>query len=104
MEGLFAPWHIAIVLVIALLVFGPSKLPQMGHSLGQSISGFRKGMEEAKEEFSGVMKEATDTAEPAETNVASSPAPAASVAPAEPTMPEPVAESTERPAEPVVKL
>ena len=102
MEGLFAPWHIAIVLVIALLVFGPSKLPQMGHSLGQSISGFRKGMEEAKEEFSGVMKEATDTTTgPVETNVASSPAPVAS---AEPTMPEPVAESTERPAEPVVKL
>ena len=50
MQGLLAPWHIVIVLVIALLVFGPKKLPQMGHSLGQSISGFRKGMQEAKDE------------------------------------------------------
>ncbi len=58
------------MLVIALLVFGPKKLPQMGHSLGQSISGFRKGMQDAKEEFSGVMKEGTVTAEPVQTAAA----------------------------------
>jgi len=61
MEGLFAPWHIAIVLVIALLVFGPKSLPQMGHSLGKSVTGFRQGLQDAKEELSGVMKEAADT-------------------------------------------
>ena len=103
MEGLFAPWHIAIVLVIALLVFGPKKLPQMGHSLGQSISGFRKGMQEAKEEFSGVMKEATEASEPIETNVAGSSAPAASAAAviAEPALAEPATETIERPSDSV---
>jgi sec-independent protein translocase protein TatA len=103
-EGFIAPWHIIIVLVVALLVFGPKKLPQLGHSLGQSISGFRRGMEDAKEEFSGVMKEATEVAQPAETSVTNSSAPAAPAPLPEPTMTEPVAASSEQPAEPVVKL
>ncbi|RNC67530.1 MAG: twin-arginine translocase TatA/TatE family subunit [Desulfuromonadales bacterium] len=35
-----------IVLVIALVVVGPSKLPQLGQSLGSSIRSFKKGMTE----------------------------------------------------------
>ncbi|BDV42119.1 Sec-independent protein translocase protein TatA [Geotalea uraniireducens] len=35
-----------IVLVIALVVVGPSKLPQLGQSLGTSIKNFKKGMNE----------------------------------------------------------
>jgi len=106
MEGLFAPWHIVIVLVIALLVFGPKRLPQMGHSLGKSITGFRQGLQEAKEEFSGVMKETTDASEPTETKVAGSSAPAAPVATvlAEPTIDKPTVETIEKPAEPAVRL
>lgn len=106
MEGLFAPWHIAIVLVIALLVFGPKRLPQMGHSLGKSITGFRQGLQEAKEEFSGVMKETTDVSEPTETKVAGSSAPAAPVATvlAEPAIAKPAVETIEKPAEPAVRL
>jgi len=80
MEGLFAPWHIVIVLVIALLVFGPKRLPEMGHSLGKSITGFRQGLQEAKEEFSSAMNETPGVSEPAETNAAGSFAPAATTA------------------------
>ena len=58
MEGLLPPSCIAFVLVIALFVFGPKRLPGLGHSLGQSISGFRKGLQDARDEFSGVMKSA----------------------------------------------
>lgn len=35
-----------IILVIALVVVGPSKLPQLGQSLGSSIKSFKKGMNE----------------------------------------------------------
>lgn len=35
-----------IVLVIALLIFGPKKLPEMGASIGKSIREFKKGMNE----------------------------------------------------------
>jgi sec-independent protein translocase protein TatA len=36
--------EILVVLVLALLFFGPSKLPQLGASLGEAIRGFKKGV------------------------------------------------------------
>jgi sec-independent protein translocase protein TatA len=39
-----------VVLVIALVIFGPKKLPQLGESLGKAISSFRKGMNEGQKE------------------------------------------------------
>jgi sec-independent protein translocase protein TatA len=39
--GLFQPWHLIVVLVIVLVLFGPSKLPGLGQSLGKSIRDFR---------------------------------------------------------------
>jgi sec-independent protein translocase protein TatA len=45
MLGFESPSHIIIVLLIALLVFGPKRLPEMGKSLGQSIRGFRSSLE-----------------------------------------------------------
>jgi len=41
-EGLFAPWHLLIVLVVALLVFGPSKLPEVGRQVGRGLTELRK--------------------------------------------------------------
>ena len=35
-----------VILVIALLVFGPKRLPEMGSAIGKSIKEFRKGMNE----------------------------------------------------------
>lgn len=103
MEGLFAPWHIAIVLVIALLVFGPKSLPQMGHSLGKSVTGFRQGLQDAKEELSGVMKEAADTNEPVMAGSSALAAPAATVT-SEPPIAEPGVKTTEQPSEPSVTV
>lgn len=41
------PLEIAIVLIIALLVFGPKKLPDLGRSLGRGITEFRDGLQNA---------------------------------------------------------
>ncbi len=43
-EGLFRPMHLLLILFIVLVIFGPSKLPQIGEGLGKSIRGFKKAM------------------------------------------------------------
>lgn len=43
--------EMGVILVIALLVFGPKKLPEMGRSLGQAIRGFKDASKEFEEEF-----------------------------------------------------
>jgi TatA/E family protein of Tat protein translocase len=45
------PAEIIIVLVLALLVFGPKRLPQMGKSLGKGVREFRKAADTAKTEL-----------------------------------------------------
>ncbi len=45
------PSEIVIVLILALLVFGPKRLPQMGKSLGKGVREFRKAAETAKTEL-----------------------------------------------------
>ena len=40
--------EIILVLAIALVFFGPSKIPEIGRSLGRSIQEFRAGLEEGK--------------------------------------------------------
>jgi len=45
-EGLFAPMHLLIIGGIALLVFGPSRLPELGRGFGQAIRGFKAGLDE----------------------------------------------------------
>jgi len=42
---LFQPMHLLLVLVVALLFFGPGKLPQLGASIGKSIRELRKGLD-----------------------------------------------------------
>jgi sec-independent protein translocase protein TatA len=45
-EGIFQPMHLLVVFGIALLVFGPRKLPELGKGIGESIRGFRSAMKE----------------------------------------------------------
>lgn len=40
----FSPVEIIIVLVVVLLIFGPSKLPQLGEGIGKMLRGFKKEM------------------------------------------------------------
>ena len=41
------PEHIAIIVVVALLLWGPSRLPELGKSLGKAINEFRNAGKEA---------------------------------------------------------
>ncbi len=40
-EGLFQPMHLVVIFGIALLVFGPKKLPELGKGIGEGIRGFK---------------------------------------------------------------
>lgn len=47
-EGMFQPLHLLVILVIALLIFGPSKLADLGKSLGEGIKGFKEAVRDDK--------------------------------------------------------
>jgi sec-independent protein translocase protein TatA len=46
-EGLFQPLHLIIILAIALIIFGPGKLPELGKGLGKAMREFKKAMSDA---------------------------------------------------------
>jgi sec-independent protein translocase protein TatA len=45
-EGLFQPMHLLVIFAIALLVFGPKKLPELGKGLGEGIRALKDGMKD----------------------------------------------------------
>ena len=49
LDNLFQPMHLLVILFIALLVFGPKKLPELGKGLGEGIRSFKESMN-AKDE------------------------------------------------------
>jgi sec-independent protein translocase protein TatA len=48
--GGISMWQLLILLVIVVLVFGTKRLRNMGSDLGAAVKGFRKGMDDGKEE------------------------------------------------------
>jgi sec-independent protein translocase protein TatA len=48
-EGLMQPMHLVVILFIALLFFGPSKLGDLGKGLGDGIRHFKNAMREGSE-------------------------------------------------------
>jgi sec-independent protein translocase protein TatA len=49
-EGLMQPMHLVVILFIALLFFGPSKLGDLGKGLGDGIRHFKNAMREGSEQ------------------------------------------------------
>ncbi len=83
-EGLFQPLHMIIILAIALIIFGPGKLPELGKGLGKAMREFKGAMQDASKEINVTpqakeapkeitspatmeMKQETASKEPAET-------------------------------------
>ena len=42
--------ELLIILVVALLIFGPKNLPKLGKMFGKTMNNFKKGMEESEDE------------------------------------------------------
>ncbi len=51
--------ELLIILIIALVIFGPAKLPQIGSGLGKAIRDFKKGIREEESEKNKNEKEST---------------------------------------------
>ncbi len=62
------PAELIVVLVVALLVLGPKKLPEVGRSLGNGIRGFKDSMSADEEPEHAQITEPTNKAEPAKTS------------------------------------
>ncbi len=56
--GSFSIWHWLIVLLVIILVFGTSKLKNIGKDMGGAIKGFKEGMKEGTEEAAKTVDEA----------------------------------------------
>ncbi len=50
------PWQLLLVLLIVLLLFGASRLPEMGKALGAGIRNFKKGLSGEEEEGKEIKK------------------------------------------------
>jgi sec-independent protein translocase protein TatA len=49
--------ELLVIFVIALMVFGPSKLPELGKSLGEAIRGFKRSLSDAEKTPAGVTEQ-----------------------------------------------
>jgi TatA/E family protein of Tat protein translocase len=58
------PWHLIVIALVALLIFGPSRLPEIGRGIGKSITEFRKGAREMGESFHEEVSQAATTSIP----------------------------------------
>ena len=50
MEGLFQPMHLLVIFLIALIIFGPKKLPELGKGIGESFRALKDSMKDKPEE------------------------------------------------------
>ncbi len=48
LDGLLQPMHLLVIFFVALLVFGPKKLPELGKGLGEGIRALKEGMKDGE--------------------------------------------------------
>lgn len=67
--GGFSIWHLLLVLVVAMLLFGAGRVSEMGKGLGEGIRNFKKGLKEDDEEDPRPRRRAADDDEDVEVQV-----------------------------------
>ena len=80
------PLHLVVIVIVALIIFGPSRLPEIGRGLGKALNEFRQGTKEMTEGFRDEVTKAN-----AETPAAPAGQPAQPVASAPPDAAQPAA-------------
>jgi len=55
--GSIGPWELALILFIALVVFGPGKLPELAKGLGKAVNEFKQASTGVQKEFREAMTE-----------------------------------------------
>ena len=60
-EGLLQPSHLLLILVVALFIFGPKKLPELGKGLAQGIRSFKERIKLTEQPSTPELTEETKT-------------------------------------------
>jgi sec-independent protein translocase protein TatA len=60
MGELFTPWHLGLLAIVAVVLFGGRKLPELGKGLGEGLRGFKEGLK-------GINEDPGPSAKPGET-------------------------------------
>ena len=60
-EGLFQPMHLLVIFLIALLVFGPKRLPELGKGLGDGLRALKDSMKDGGSDQAKNSTETKDT-------------------------------------------
>ena len=60
--GGFGGMELAVIFLIAVLLFGANKIPKLARSTGQAMGEFRRGREEIEQELEEMTGEATEAA------------------------------------------
>jgi sec-independent protein translocase protein TatA len=76
------PIHLVVVAIVALLIFGPRQLPEIGRGIGKAIVEFRKGAQEMTDGFRDEVTKPVDPASAPTDSVPTSAQPAATAQPA----------------------
>ena len=50
-------WEILLIVLVFLLLFGGKKIPELMHGLGKGMKSFKKGMQDAEDEFKEAARE-----------------------------------------------
>ncbi|HEY0309066.1 MAG TPA: twin-arginine translocase TatA/TatE family subunit [Acidobacteriaceae bacterium] len=50
MGDLLQPWHLILIAIVAIVLFGGKKLPELGKGLGEGLKGFKDGLKGATDE------------------------------------------------------
>ncbi|HWP97156.1 MAG TPA: twin-arginine translocase TatA/TatE family subunit [Syntrophomonadaceae bacterium] len=70
MFGNIGPWELVLILLIALIVFGPGKLPDVAKGLGKAVNEFKNASSGIQKQFQDALKE-DETPKPIQATVAS---------------------------------
>ncbi|MBI5305558.1 MAG: twin-arginine translocase TatA/TatE family subunit [Chloroflexi bacterium] len=54
------PTHLVIILVVALLIFGPSRLPELGKAIGRTLKEFQSATKEATQSLNEELQKPAD--------------------------------------------
>lgn len=47
LDGLFQPMHLLTLLILAMFLFGPKRLPELGKAMGEGICSFKNGIKDS---------------------------------------------------------
>jgi len=64
MGDLLQPWHLIILAIVAFLLFGAKRLPELGKGLGEGLKGFREGIKGVSDPPPPTTQQSTQTPPP----------------------------------------